>query len=362
MFFGEYLLSKNIISRGQLLEVLADQEKSTKSVFEIIQSESFFEKMNLSKAVHTMYKKRISFLNACLEADILAQNECESVISKMQESRPNFLELLVEKSFLSAEDINKHYEDFLNTDDLLPSEPVANNSNESDEVEISDAALESLRELGIDDSSLKSEASSSSAPVLNEETSGEGEVEISAAALESLKEIGGVSSDILNELESSAGGSASDSDKSSSNSTEVEGFVSQYLDTFNNKTYKKMSKVVGMIYSTAEAGSDVANIMNSLYRELHITKGAACLADLKISEKLLDVVEELLEKLFKLPNNELIKWVKTNLTCLEDCIEILWDLRGAIQSGGNELEFWSIEEQKIRYTNNIKKIKNLLNG
>ncbi|MDD0854203.1 hypothetical protein HBN50_13910 [Halobacteriovorax sp. GB3] len=362
MFFGEYLLSKNIISRGQLLEVLADQENSTKSVFEIIQGESFFEKMNLSKAIHIMYEKKISFLNACLDADVLAQNECESVIMKMQESRPNFIEILVEKSILSAEDINKHYEEFLNAGDIQSSKPESSISAESDEVEISDAALESLRELGIDDSSLKAEVSVASASSVNEETSDEGEIEISAAALESLKEIGGVSSDILNELESSAGASTTESDNSSSNSTEIEGFVSQYLDTFTDKTYKKMSKVVGMIYSTAESGSDVANIMNSLYRELHITKGAACLADLKISEKLLDVTEELLEKLFKLPNNELIKWVKDNLTCLEDCIDILWDLRGAIHSAGNELEFWSIEEQKIRYTNNIKKIKNLLNG
>lgn len=219
--------------------------------------------------------------------------------------------------------------------------------------DISSAALESLKELGISDeeiSALSSGSEQVESSIIEVESNDSG---VSSAALESLKELG-ISDDEISALSGSS--KKNDNHISEGSSKEITGtFCTEFLNTFNEKKYNKFGKVIKMITDTANNGGDIANFFNSLYRDLHIIKGAACLSHAEATENLIGAWEDIVESLFKEDNETLKTWVNANTECLRDSINLLWDMRNHIEESQSESIFIDGSDSD-RYKNLCEKV------
>lgn len=311
MFFGSYLVRKGIIKIEDFIACATEQIKSNKTYLEILYENSLLSAEQILTLVDDQFESKKTFSQIISEKNLIDASKLRLVLESSSSLQKSFSEILRDKSILGQEDLVKHYAEY---EKNLVSEPEVNNAGES--VEISSAALESLKELeGVDMGDLVETKS--------EEIGGD----ISAAALESLKEI-----------------DANAAKGISVNNPESNAFVSDFLETFSEQLYNKLNKIITIIFKTADEEGDFSNFFNSLFRELHIIKGSARLANFSKIEKALDEWEESIEFFFKLPDNQKNSWLTENGDSLKKLVDLCWDIRNQIAEKKSEIE---ISENKF---------------
>jgi hypothetical protein len=140
------------------------------------------------------------------------------------------------------------------------------------------------------------------------------EVEISDAALESLRELG-----MTLEIEPTGA--------KVTNTFNAKPFVDQYLDLFTEKFKNKVKKLIQIIGNEVASESDISNYFNSLFRDLHILKGTIILSELNTMEEFVTIWENKIEKVLTKSNDEIRSWCKKNLPLLDNGIDLLWQAR-----------------------------------
>jgi hypothetical protein len=220
---------------------------------------------------------------------------------------------------------------------------------------ISEAALGSLKELGGDlgDAAMVEEADFS---VVVEVDEG-----ISEAALESLKELGGDIDDALM-IEESGGTIDASADILARKEEELQldPTIKEYIDTYTTQKNKKISRIISMIDTAAKDDQDIANYFNSLFRELHVVKGAALIVEAKYSTKLVEIWEHIIDKFFSMDNEKIKNCVGLHLQTLSASSSILWNIREYIASGKTEELYMSVENNQNEYLDTINKLKAII--
>lgn len=150
-----------------------------------------------------------------------------------------------------------------------------------------------------------------STPVSKTESSQK--VEISEAALESLRELGMT----MDEAPTSV----------SVNFVTPKPFVDQYLDLFSEKFKNKLKKLIEILNTEVTGSSDISNYYNSLYRDLHLLRGSVTLSELKSQDEIISVWENQIEKVLIKSNDDIREWCKRNLSLLSNTIDLLWSAR-----------------------------------
>jgi TusA-related sulfurtransferase len=410
MYFGEYLLEKNMINEEQLIDALASQIESLPSFLLLIKDNAILNSGEILKIISKQVEQKTDILNVIRNENILSADKINEVFDLQLKKKKPLGQILVEKDSLSVEKLEIAINDYIKikseykasvpNEEIIKSQSTISEPDTNKEAEVSAAALESLKELGLSDqgeiAELETQVSSSAVEsnsavdissaaleslkelgvsdeseikelsshvAIPSTTTNNNEVAVSSAALESLKELGLSADSEISELESSievgdvelskekvSDETGPDQDKKSEDSGDLnDAFLEQLLTTFDSHMLSRLKKIVSIIEDTAKADGDIANFFNSLYRDFHVIKGVARLSEAKNLETLIDKWEEVIEKLFSNSNEDNKKWVGNNLADLSEVIEFMWNIRESISSSRTESTFMNSPENQTSF-------------
>jgi len=332
MYFGEYLVQQKTISEEQLVEVLAYQIEALPSFLRVLKNEKLLQPQQILNLVEKQIEGSCDLLTIIRGENVLTNDQINNLFKKQCENKSPLGQLLLDLKYIKSDDLEKSLNSFIaleKTNEQRESLPVENNIEQVNDLETENIDTQT------------------------EDNHIDPETGISSVALESLKALGEFNEEMVAELEGVEAKDDSILETQECVSLKISPlqneFVLQFTNTFSEKSKKKLTKVLGFIKSTGEAGGDIANFYNSLYSDLHIIKGAARLAEAKLSEKILDQSESIIEKVFSLDNEKLKKWGDENLPLFDMLIPLLWELREKVSNGETETVLWKNEIWKQGY-------------
>lgn len=269
MYFGDYLVQKQIISYEQLLQALCYQIESMPSMIRIVLDNKLVDAKEMLELLKKQAKDDLDILEILKNEKKLSPEKISELEMKQFAYKIPLGEALVKLNFSTLDAIDKHLKEFYEQKFNLAEIPQE--SSKASDVEISAAALESLKELGID--------------------------------------INGPATNV------------------SVNHLTPKPFIDQYLELFSEKFKKKLLKLIDILEKEAGSDSDISNYLNSLYRDLHLLKGAVVLSELNLQEKFISSWENKIEELLAKNNDEIRAWCKLKLNALVLSVNLLWEAR-----------------------------------
>ncbi len=368
MNFGEYLLNKNLISSQDFIHCRIEQMRAMPTTLEAMVDLNVYPVDKLASLLNEASRKKCDLYNV-LEDDVK-----EKVDSFVESTVKSFAEVLLTNELVTRENLIQWLQEFKSEKHQDDSSSVSVSSTESlssdgpGDTLISEAALESLKELQGDsfDPSLLGELNQETQNSISESehVASNAETEVSQAALESLKELG-ISPEELKELEGSISSPSDEKTETqtlNSLSTEIEASRpdNDYSLIFTKKRLSKLDKIYNMIIDAAEKKEEVSNYLNSLFREIHVIKGAAALIGAKKSKVVLETWEHAIDLLFEKSNEGLIDWVSSHIEKLRTSIDLLWAIREAIQDDKSEDSFLMDLNNKEKYIGCITALKEMI--
>lgn len=271
MYFGDFLIQKNIINSDQLLKALCFQIENLPSLIRVVWEQKIFSSEELILILKNQVKDDSDLIKVLRQEKKYDDNKIHELEMIQFEKRVPLGEAVVKLNFAPLETINsalkEYYENKFNLNEN-------SGSKVNSEVEISDAALESLKELGM---SL--------------------DVAPSGVNAQNFKE---------------------------------KPFIDQFKDVFSDKQKNKLLKLVEILSNELNGSSDISNYFNSLYKDLHLLKGAVALSELYVVEEVIKHWEDKIEKTLTRPNDEIRSWCKLYLPQVVKLINLLWYSRDKI--------------------------------
>lgn len=273
MYFGDYLVQKNVISYEQLLHALCFQIESMPSMVRIVIENKIIDSKNMLELLKKQAKDDLDILDLLMRDKLITEQKLAELEMQQVSYKVPLGEALVKLNFSSIDVVEKHLKEFYDQKFHLTA-PETTAVSTTPEVEISAAALESLRELGFN--------------------------------------IDGPATNVT------------------INTIEPKPFIEQYLELFSEKFKKKLLKLLEILEKEVSTDSDISNYLNSLYRDLHLLKGAVVLSELSMQEKFLNAWELKIEYLLAKNNDEIRSWCKQHLSALVQSVNLLWEVRQLI--------------------------------
>jgi hypothetical protein len=340
MYFGEFLIEKKIISEEQLLDALVFQLEHLPSFLRVLREEKVFSPEDLFRLIQTQLENDTDLITVIKNEKKLDEKRLDDLYQKQFLKRKMLGSVLVELKIVQQTDIEKSLHEFLRVKDTLPKKektiPVATPApTKVVEVEISQAALDSLRELGM------TEDLPASAPAVNKVV----EVEISQAALDSLRELG-----ITEDLPIAA------LTKVVTNNILIEEFLGKYSE----KMFNKQKKILEILNQSLKDESDISNYFNSLYGDLLFLKGAAFMADLNTMASFINNCCEMLEGKLMQSSEQLKEWGVNSIHSMEKIILFLWEIRGSVAQNQSDECIKVNPELNKKYLEYTSKLKTLI--
>lgn len=271
MYFGDYLVEKKIITPSQLIEALAFQLENLPSMVRLIHEAGVINPAELLQLIKTQIKQDIDLFSVLIDQKKISREQASDLALKQWSRRMPLGEVLVKLSMVTRDQLDYHLDSYFEAKEKKSLVSVA-----SAEPLINDAALESLRELGIDTSSLAEAAPKISA------------VEKAFKPKEE---------------------------------------INHFLNVFNDKQKNKMLKLVSIIEETQNKQENVSNYINSLFRDLHLIKGAVFLSEINAIEAVTAEWDESLESVLNKGEESESKWCQTHLKNFRLFLELLWQIR-----------------------------------
>jgi hypothetical protein len=298
MFFGEFLVMKKVINEDQLLDALTYQIEHLPSFLRVIREEKILPTSELFRMVKVQLETNSDLIGVLRDENKIDEKQLHNIFAKQASNRKMLGEVLIELKMTDQSTVENMLYDFLRDKDNLKKIKQVETAKEvtefPKEIEMSEAALESLRELGM---VIDTPATAKSAPV-----------------------------------------------KTSSEPVEANIFVEEFLNVYNNKMKNKLAKLLDILKQSEQDDSDISNYFNSLYRELHVLKGAAQVGDLKVTENFLAAWEKVIETLMTKKVPEIKSWCSAGLPALEEGLTHLWSMREAVANDKTEVNIQSIAE------------------
>lgn len=275
MYFGDYLVDKRIITSSQLIEALAYQLEHLPSPIRLIHEAGIISPGELLLLIKSQIKQDIDLFSVLIEQKKLSREQASDLALKQWSRRMPLGEVLVVLSMLTKDQLELHLDSYFEIKENSSTAPAV-----SEETLINDAALESLRELGIDPSvlghdSIPHESSRTIAYQPKEE-------------------------------------------------------VNHFLSVYNEKQKNKMLKLISIIEDTMTKSEDVSNYINSLFRDLHLIKGAIFLSEISSLESVTTSWDESLESALSKGDGSAHKWCASHLKSFRLFLEQLWLIREKI--------------------------------
>lgn len=300
MYFGDFLVSKKVINEDQLLTALVHQVESLPSFLRVLQEEKIFSTIEIFKMIQTQFEEQSDLVNVLKNHYNFEEGQIQKLYQKQLKNRKLLGSILVELKLTEQSVIETMLFEFLRDKENISKKafhqveqtaPVTLDPQKNQaaaEVEISEAALESLRELGLSDEDFKPKVQVQVEVVVENENI-EGNV-----------------------------------------------FVEEYLNIYSEKQNNKLIKLIDILHSSLNDDSDITNYLNSLYLDLLTLKGASLLGELVHSCDLLEAWRVLIEDQMKQSSELIKKWSVNALPLLSESANLLWELRAGIARSKNE--------------------------
>ncbi len=293
MFFGEYLVVKKVITEDQLLDALTYQVEHLPSFLKVLRGEKILSTSDLFKMIKIQLETNSDLVGVLRDENKLDEKQLHQIFTKQASSRIMLGQVLVELKIIDQGLVETNLYNFLRDKDNLQSiqkeKQVESIASATKPIEMSEAALESLRELGmVMDTPVQSAEIAISAPV------------------------------------------------------EASIFVEEFLNVYNTKMKNKLNKILEILRQSENDDSDISNYFNSLYRDLHVLKGAAQVAELSLIEGFVGEWEIVIEKILTMKNEQVKSWCKDGLPFLTEGISHLWKMRELVDRDKNEANIESV--------------------
>ncbi len=287
MYFGDYLVSEKIITTSQLLEALCFQLESMPSLFKILFEKKLVAPEKLLSLIKEHIKNDFDLISALETKKLLTKDQVNSIMQAQLSQKIPLGQALVKLQFLSSVDLSAHLENYYKVKDTYGvKEEASTKNNDSANDQISDAALDSLRELGIDVSELTSNTVSAS----NDKNNKPDKAQATSALKPRLE-------------------------------------VKHFLEVFNEKQKNKLIKLIEFCMNDLNKGVEIGNYFNSIFRDVHLLKGAVSFSEIQALEKPLTQIDELLDKKLAGGEANLSTFMKQHSSTLQDFVNSLWSLR-----------------------------------
>ncbi len=293
MYFGEYLISNKVISEEQLLEALIYQLEHTPSFLRVFRDEKIVDTAEIFRLILKQLKSNSDFVDIIKSEKILNDSQIESLYMKQVENRKMLGAVLVELKILKASEVENMLLSFIKIKDQPSSEPKVDTVST---VQINNAALESMKELGLSIDGLVTEHK------------------------------------------------------------EKNIFIENYLNVFDKKMHGKFLKLITILKESIQNSGEVSNYINSLYGDLYVLKGSAMSANLELTFSLLNNCATNVESKLSTNNEALSAWMGQFLPLLEESLALLWAMRDKISIDGEENKLKSDPIWFQKYQDLLKKI------
>jgi hypothetical protein len=111
--FGEFLVSKGVITNDDLLSALMEQIKVMPSIAEIVYNQKLVSVQELAQVLSLQSKTQVDFISACKQAGKWNERIQEQVWSELENVRVPLVQVLVRHKKLSHESVNKYLDSYL---------------------------------------------------------------------------------------------------------------------------------------------------------------------------------------------------------------------------------------------------------
>jgi hypothetical protein len=328
MYFGRFLLENSKVEVKELISAISYQLSHGSSVIEALIDLNLLDDKKIFDLVEESYLTSRPILGILQESGEIPQKNIEEIIQYINTKNKPLSEVIVEKGFLNADEMNQYIENYLAQSNEGTLNMETSNDGDSND------------KLGKD----------------NEAESDQAGPAINLAALESLKEINGIDDETVKELErqsSNASGEESEPvlesiSGESSHSSPGEGmdiFKEQLFSLFSKNFYEETQLKVSNM-SVENYNDELKDVFDNVKKLL----GASKLANYSILEKLFNTWSKVLTHL--LENHRILS--EELLKLLREMIEIAWDLRNQLESGTVEAKILEDDKLKQLFLDNIK--------
>jgi hypothetical protein len=307
MYFGEYLVVKKIIEADDLIKALCYQLENLPSIIRLVFETKIVNSEELLELIKSQIQNDTDILTVLLNQKKINEEKISELELLQMSKKIPLGEALIALKFASVDIIQSALKDYYdNKFNLI--ETTEKKELNNGEVEISEAALESLKELGMS-------------------------------------------------LEAATNKSSLESNDVMSNSCVPRPFIDQYLDLFTEKYKNKIKKLISIISKEVSGPADISNYFNSLYRDLHLIKGAIVLSELKTQEEIVSIWESQIESALTKNNDEIRFWCKNNLNTLDQTIDLMWAARTQIETDKSDEKLLNNGSFKSEVQGILSKIK-----
>lgn len=387
MFFGKFLLDKKLITKANLIKAMAKQFESQPSFLGELQKQNILNESEIVAALTESLVKSISLQETLISRKLLTHEKIADIQWIISKSGLGLGSALIEIEAIDPEKLNEALKEYIQYKKDTPVEKQKEEVDKVDdspaEVEISNAALESLKELGITDESEISELESKSSSENEPTEKSVDEPAISSAALESLKELGISDENEIAKLEGNISSSVEESSQQEVDSGEVavssaaleslkelgigdeaeleeleaktksglefEGLSDKFIDLLDEKSYEQMQSNTKKL----SKGLD-ESVVADLYDGVAKLSSVASEEGLQYSQKLLTCYKKVLEYVMS-KNTNFINFNFLNFAAsTKEALNLIWDLKEEIKKSGGEGGLLNNADWKNRYLANLK--------
>ena len=291
-----------MINEEQLLDALVYQVEHLPSFLRVLREEKTFSSKDIVRMIQVQLESNSDLITILKEEFKIDELGIHKLYQKQVSNRKMLGSVLVELKIVEQSVIEKMLHEFLRDKENFKKAKIEEIAKPlqapAQKIEISEAALESLRELGLSDEDFV----------------------VSTSSVEKVQ-----SDEITNP------------------------FVEEFLNVFSEKMHNKFLKLIGFLEQSSNDESNTINYFNTLYTDLYILKEAASLTNLSFSSHLFSTWGELVEQKMMLENEQLKNWIREVLPLLEKSLTYLWEIRALIVKDKSEDHIQSMPELKESY-------------
>lgn len=294
MFFGEFLVVKQVINEDQLLDALTYQVEHLPSFMRVLRGENIISSKDLFRMIKIQLETNSDLIGVLRDENKIDETQLHNLFAKQACQRKMLGEVLIELKIVDQSTVEKMLIEFLrdkeNLSTLKTEQQKKSLKSAPKEIEMSEAALESLRELGM----------------------------------------------VLGDTAPSSDSTSTLQQQDTTAPPEANIFVEEYLNVYNVKLKNKIAKIVEILKQSEHDDSDISNYFNSLYRDFHVLKGSAQVGELTQTEYFISEWENVIEKIMSKSIPEMKAWCSVGLPALEKGLVHLWKMREAVDKDKTE--------------------------
>lgn len=306
MFFGDFLVRKQLINKEDLIEALSEQLSSTPPLLKILHESGDFSPSDLIELVKEQVQSGLEIKTLILKKNIVSQDKLKDYLGKQNNSRMPLGQILIEMGKLSVDECQAALEEFIAEDKGL---------------HIVDGEID-LDSISIDELTQDLESEASNAMALDESEDDKKEF---AAYLEKEPETTEVELPefVFEELETMV--------------------LPEYLEVFDEAKKDELDQSV-LSWAKMVKAEDADGLKEALrifYRELHTMKGTVRFLKGVVSEFTIHTAEDLLADLIVCAAKVDDKLVADLEDFYLNMIDLTWALRNFISDNNSEEGLYS---------------------